>query len=382
MTEKSLRITELSTVEKQRYSRHLLMPQIGETGQQRLKASRVMVVGAGGLGSPVALYLAAAGVGHIGIVEFDKIDRSNLQRQILFADQQTGKPKVNAARDRLSDLNPDINIEVFPFQLTSGNALETFEGFDIVIDGSDNFPTRYLVNDACVLLGKALVYGSIYRFEGQVSMFGIPDGPCYRCLFPQPPEPGSVPSCAEGGVLGVLPGIVGTLQANEALKWLLKLGDSLSGRLLLIDALSVQFQELKIRRNPDCPVCGDAPSLTRLIDYQNFCGYTPGDAAIRQISVAELNALLKNDTKTVVVDVRRESEYRIANIGGLLIPLDQLQQRLDELDTSGKIVVHCLTGQRSARAVSLLQQHGFEDVWNLAGGIKAWAEEIDPDLPV
>jgi len=387
----------LSAAELARYSRHILIPDVGRAGQERLKASSALLIGAGGLGSPLALYLAAAGVGRIGIVEFDKIDETNLQRQILYGTSQVGQSKLQRAQERLADLNPAITIEPFEEPLTSANALELFERYDVVADGTDNFPTRYLVNDACVLTGKPNVYGSIFRFEGQISVFNYQGGPCYRCLYSEPPPPGLVPSCAEGGVLGVLPGVVGALQATEAIKVLLGLGDVAAGRLVIYDALKLSFRQLKLRRNPHCVVCGERPTVTELIDYEQFCGVpalngsSGGQAAaapgadgagggIREIDVHELQERLARGAGVRLIDVREPWEAEINHIEGAdLIPLGELSDRLAELDPQASYVVHCKMGGRSANAVAQMQQAGFRDVVNLEGGISAWVEEIDPD---
>jgi molybdopterin/thiamine biosynthesis adenylyltransferase/rhodanese-related sulfurtransferase len=376
----------LSKEEILRYSRHLIMPEVGMEGQLKLKQAKVLLIGSGGLGAPLALYLAAAGVGRLGLVDFDKVDFTNLQRQVLFGTGDIGKPKLEAARKRLADLNPAIQIDTYETQLTSDNALELLRPYDIVIDGTDNFPTRYLVNDASVLLGKPNVYGSIFRFEGQVSIFGLPDGPCYRCLYPEPPPPGLVPSCAEGGVLGVLPGIVGCLQAMEALKLILGLGKPLAGRLLLFDGLEMSFRELKLRKNPDCPLCGKNPTIRELIDYYEFCGVRgeeapPPDLQVPEMTVRELDERLKRGEEILVLDVREPHEYQIANIGGHLIPLGDLQRRVNELDSAATVVVHCRSGVRSAQAVDFLRKAGFRRIWNLKGGILAWADEVDSSVP-
>lgn len=376
----------LSNEEIRRYSRHLIMPEVGMDGQRKLKASSVLMVGAGGLGSPAGLYLTAAGVGRIGIVDFDTVDESNLQRQVLYTTDQIGKPKLEMARERLHGLNPHVQIDTYPTHLSSQNALEIFKGYDIVIDGTDNFQTRYLVNDACVLKGIPNVYGSIFRFEGQASVFGLDDGPCYRCLYPEPPPPGLVPSCAEGGVFGVLPGIVGSIQANEVIKLLTGIGNPLKGRLLLFDALKMSFRELKLRKNPDCPLCGDNPTQKELIDYEQFCGIETSwshykrDAGY-EIEVEELKTLLDNGNKPVILDVREKNEYDIANLGGRLIPLRELPRHLDELDSSREIIVHCKMGGRSQQAVELLKGAGFRKIRNLIGGIDRWAEKIDTSMP-
>lgn len=376
----------LTTKELRRYSRHLLLPELGRSGQQKLKESSVLMIGAGGLGSPMSMYLAAAGVGRLGIVDFDTVDESNLHRQIIYGTNDVGRPKLESAARRLHEINPHVEIERFETRLTSENALELFDGFDLVADGTDNFPTRYLVNDAAVMSGIPNVYASIFRFDGQVSVFGAPDGPCYRCLYPEPPPPGLVPSCAEGGVLGVLPGIVGTLQATEVIKQLTGIGESLVGRLLIFDALEMEFRTMKVRRDPACPVCGDNPSVTELIDYEQFCGITPeqNGSGVEEMSVGELKARIDNGNPPFVLDVRNPEEADIATIGAPLIPLDELDSRLDELEPyrDREIVIHCRTGVRSANAARLLREHGFERPINLAGGIRAWSEEIDPDVPV
>lgn len=378
--------TQLSHEEIRRYGRHLIMPEVGLIGQQKLKEASVLLVGAGGLGSPLALYLAAAGIGKIGIVDFDVVDFSNLQRQILHTTNDIGKPKLQSAIEKLKAMNPHVEVQPFEVPLTSENALDIFKDFDLIVDGTDNFPTRYLVNDACVLLGKPNVYGSIFRFEGQASVFFAKEGPCYRCLYPEPPPPGLVPSCAEGGVLGVLPGIVGTIQATEAIKLILGIGEPLIGRLLLLDALTMQFRQLKLRKNPDCPVCGEHPTIHQLIDYEAFCGVNiqespKEDTMVPQISVQELKERLDSGEDILLLDVREPHEYDIVNLNGHLIPLGDLPKRVNELDSSREIVVHCHHGSRSARAVRFLQQVGFKKVANLAGGIDAWAEEVDSSLP-
>ena len=374
---------ELSNEEIARYSRHLIMPEVALDGQKRLKQARVLTVGAGGLGSPLALYLAAAGVGVIGIVDFDVVDESNLQRQIIHGTSDLGRPKMESAREKIEDINPNVEVEAFEEALTSENALEILADFDVVVDGTDNFPTRYLVNDACVLLGKPNVYGSIFRFEGQASVFYAEEGPCYRCLYPEPPPPGLVPSCAEGGVLGILPGAIGTIQATETVKLLLGIGEPLIGRLLLYDALSMRFREMKLRKDPSCPVCGENPTVTELIDYQEFCGIPQARQAdeVPEITVRELKEKLDDGQNVSVLDVREPHEYEVANIGARLIPLAELPERLVELDENGTLAVHCKTGGRSARAVQLLKEAGFQNVYNVKGGITAWSEEIDPSVP-
>ncbi len=375
----------LSPEEVKRYSRHLIMPEVAIDGQLKLKAAKVLLIGTGGLGAPAGLYLTAAGVGRIGLVDFDVVDTTNLQRQVTFGTKDVGRKKLDAARDRLSDLNPEVEFVLHETRLTRDNALDIIRGYDIVVDGTDNFPTRYLVNDACVLLGIPYVYGSIFRFEGQITVFATKDGPCYRCLYSDPPPPGLVPSCAEGGVLGVLPGIVGAIQANEAIKWILQAGESLSGRLLLFDALKMKFRELILRKDPNCPACGARPTLTKLIDYEEFCGIRGEEVAstvsIPEVGVKELKRRLDAGEDVVVLDVREPHEYKICNIGGVLIPLGELAARVHELDSARDIVVHCRTGIRSAQAVEFLQDAGFERVWNLIGGIHAWSDEIDSTLP-
>ncbi|MGD0956663.1 MAG: molybdopterin-synthase adenylyltransferase MoeB [Candidatus Acidiferrales bacterium] len=376
----------LSKEEVMRYSRHLIMPEVGMDGQLKLKQAKVLCIGTGGLGAPLGLYLAAAGVGRIGLVDFDVVDSTNLQRQVLFGTSDVGRPKIEAAADRLRNLNPDIQIDTFEAHLSSENALDILKDYHIIVDGTDNFPTRYLVNDACVLLGKPNVYGSIFRFEGQITIFGYPDGPCYRCLYPEPPPPGLVPSCAEGGVLGVLPGIVGTIQAAETLKLIIGKGDPLVGRLLLFDALGMKFRELKLRKNPECPVCGNHPTVTKLIDYAEFCGIRGVEAPVAatntpEITPRELKARLDRGDDLYILDVREPHEYQISNIHGHLIPLGELSRRAHELDSSREIVAHCRSGKRSAEAVQFLQKVGFRKIWNLKGGILAWSDEVDPSVP-
>jgi sulfur-carrier protein adenylyltransferase/sulfurtransferase len=368
-----------------RYSRHLIMPEVGMEGQLKLKAAKVLCIGAGGLGSPLALYLGAAGVGTLGLVDFDVVDYTNLQRQIIHRTEDVGRPKLDSAAEKLKAMNPFLNIKKFNTHLSSDNALEIFQEFDIIADGTDNFPTRYLTNDACVISGKPNVYASIFRFEGQASVFGMPDGPCYRCLYPEPPPPGLVPSCAEGGVLGILPGLLGVIQATEVIKLILGSGDPLIGRLLLVDALGMKFRELKLRKNPDCPVCGKNPTIKKLIDYQEFCGIrgeeAPAQVTTSEMQVEELKQRLDRGDDLFVLDVREPHEYQICNIGGHLIPLGDLPRRVNELDTSKEIVAHCRSGVRSAKAVNFLRQAGFKKVHNLAGGILAWADRVDPNMP-
>src|SRR6202451_260113 len=376
----------LSKEEVLRYSRHLIMPEVGMEGQLKLKQAKVLCIGTGGLGAPLGLYLAAAGVGRIGLVDFDTVDFTHLQRQVLFGTTCVGRPKIEASADHLRNLNPEIQIDTFETRLTSENALDLFKDYDIIVDGTDNFPTRYLVNDACVLLGKPNVYGSIFRFEGQITIFGAPGGPCYRCLYPEPPPPGLVPSCAEGGVLGVLPGIVGSLQAVETIKLILGAGDPLIGRLLLFDALGMKFRELKLKKNPDCPLCGTNRTITKLIDYEEFCGIRGEEAPapitqVPEMTPRELKQRLDRGDDLFVLDVREPHEYQICNINGYLLPLGDLPKRVHELDSSREIVAHCRSGKRSAKAVAFLQQAGFRKVHNLAGGILAWADRVDPRMP-
>ncbi len=368
-----------------RYSRHLIMPEVGMEGQQKLKAARVLCVGTGGLGSPLALYLAAAGVGTLGLVDFDVVDFTNLQRQIIHTTNDVGRPKLDSAAEKIAAINPFVEVHKFETRLTSANALDIIRQFDIVADGTDNFPTRYLVNDACVLTGKPNVYASIFRFEGQASVFATEHGPCYRCLYPEPPPPGLVPSCAEGGVLGILPGLLGVIQATEVIKLILGSGDPLIGRLLLVDALGMKFRELRLRKNPECPVCGTNPTVRELIDYQEFCGIrgeeAPVSPGVPEIRPEELKARLDAGDDVFILDVREPHEYQICNIGGHLIPLGDLPKRMSELDSSRDIVAHCRSGVRSAKAVSLLRQAGFAKVKNLAGGILAWSDKVDPTMP-
>jgi adenylyltransferase/sulfurtransferase len=380
-------LPELTTDDLSRYSRHLILPEVGMEGQQKLKAARVLCVGTGGLGSPLAFYLTAAGVGTLGLVDFDVVDASNLQRQIIHSTKDIGRKKLDSAEEKLKALNPAINIVKHETMLTSANAMEILKDYDIVADGTDNFPTRYLVNDACVLLGKPNVYGSIFRFEGQASVFATEAGPCYRCLYPEPPPPGLVPSCAEGGVLGILPGLVGVIQATEVIKLILGKGESLVGRLLLVDALSMRFRELKLRKNPECPVCGENPTVTELIDYQHFCGIVPEapqEASMKngipQLSVKELKQRMDAGEDVYILDVREPYEYRIAQIGGILIPQTDVPNRLAEIDREREIIVQCRSGVRSQRIAEFLKQQGYPRVVNLAGGILAWADEIDPKM--
>ena len=380
-------LPELTTDELSRYSRHLILPEVGMEGQRKLKAARVLCVGTGGLGSPLAFYLAAAGIGTLGLVDFDVVDASNLQRQIIHSTKDIGRKKLDSAEEKLKALNPALNVVKHEVMLSSANALDILKDYDIVADGTDNFPTRYLVNDACVLLGKPNVYGSIFRFEGQASVFATKEGPCYRCLYPEPPPPGLVPSCAEGGVLGILPGLVGVMQATEVIKLILGKGEPLIGRLLLVDALNMRFRELKLRKNPECPVCGSNPAITQLIDYQQFCGIvpeTPQESSVKngipQITVKELKRRIDAGEDVQLIDVREPYEYQIAQIGGKLIPQNDVPQRIGEIDRNREVVVHCRSGARSQRIAEFLKQQGFPNVSNVAGGILAWSDEIDPKV--
>jgi adenylyltransferase/sulfurtransferase len=377
-------LPELTQDDLSRYSRHLILPEVGEEGQRKLKAARVLCVGAGGLGSPLALYLAAAGVGTLGLVDFDVVDASNLQRQIIHSTPDVGRKKLDSAAEKLKALNPYLNVVKHDTLLSSANALDILKDYEVIADGTDNFPTRYLVNDACVLLGKPNAYGSIFRFEGQASVFAAKDGPCYRCLYPEPPPPGLVPSCAEGGVLGILPGLIGVIQATETIKLILGKGGTLIGRLLLVDALNMRFRELKLRKNPECPVCGVHPTVTRLIDYQQFCGIAPSAPkentvknGIPQITVKDLKRRIDAGEDLFILDVREPFEYQIANIGGKLIPQGEVPQRLSEIDRNREIVVQCKSGGRSQRIAEYLHEVGYPKVINLAGGILAWSNEID-----
>ena len=380
---------DLSPDEIQRYSRHLIMPEVGMEGQKKLKAAKILLVGTGGLGAPLGLYLAAAGIGKLGLVDFDIVDFSNLQRQVIHGTKDVGRPKLDSAREKILDINPNVEVETYEAMLTSDNAMDIIAGYDIVIDGTDNFPTRYLVNDASVLLNKPNVYGSIFRFEGQASVFDARQGPCYRCLYPEPPPPGLVPSCAEGGVLGILPGIIGLIQATEAVKLILGRGRTLVGRLILYDALQMKFRELKLRRNPKCALCGDHPTIKALIDYQQFCGITPRAAAgaaepeeFDEMTPKELKTMLDSGGTPIILDVREPHEYEICRLpGSVLIPLGQLGQRLDELNSDDEIVVHCKLGGRSAKAVEQMQKAGFTNVKNLVGGIDRWSQEVDSSVP-
>jgi adenylyltransferase/sulfurtransferase len=395
-------LPKLSNEEISRYSRHLILPEVGMEGQQKLKAAKVLCVGTGGLGAPLALYLAAAGVGTLGLVDFDTVDASNLQRQIIHSTATVGKLKVDSAEQMLKGLNPFMNVVKHNTMLTSANALEIFKGYDIIADGTDNFQTRYLVNDACVLTGKPNAYGSIFRFEGQASVFATEEGPCYRCLYPEPPPPGLVPSCAEGGVLGILPGLVGVIQATEVIKLILGIGDGLAGRLLLIDALGMNFRTLKLRKNPDCPVCGTHPTVTALIDYDQFCGIEKPKAVgplevardqavgeapvvdgIKQISVEELKRKRDAGENFFLLDVREPHEVPIASLGAPLIPVGELEKRIGEIAShkNDEVILHCRSGARSQKAALILKNAGFAQPENLAGGILAWADRIDPTMP-
>ncbi|HWC95732.1 MAG TPA: molybdopterin-synthase adenylyltransferase MoeB [Candidatus Sulfopaludibacter sp.] len=374
-----------------RYSRHLILPEVGMEGQQKLKAAKVLLVGAGGLGAPLGLYLAAAGIGRIGIVDFDVVDFTNLQRQVIHSTADVGKKKLDSAAAKMQAINPALRVDKYDVALSSENALDILKDYDLVVDGTDNFPTRYLVNDACVLLGKPNVYGSIFRFEGQATVFAYEGGPCYRCLYPEPPPPGLVPSCAEGGVLGILPGTIGLIQATETVKLILGIGTSLVGRLLLYDALGMKFRELKLRKNPECPICGDHRTITQLIDYHQFCGVPqPGaQAAVEEtkvnegeIDVLELKQKLDRGDDFVLIDVREPHEYKIASIpGAQLIPLGEFPQHISEFNPDADIVIHCKSGMRSARACAVLKQNGFKNVRNVVGGILAWSDKVDPSVP-
>ena len=378
----------LSKEEILRYSRHLIMPEVGMEGQLKLKNASVLLVGTGGLGAPLGLYLAAAGIGRIGLVDFDVVDYTNLQRQVIHGTKDVGRKKLDSATERMQDINPHITIDRHEVALSSENALDILRDYEIIVDGTDNFPTRYLVNDACVLLGKPNVYGSIFRFEGQATVFAYRGGPCYRCLYPEPPPPGLVPSCAEGGVLGILPGLIGVVQATETVKLILGKGEPLVGRLLLYDALSMRFRELKLRKNPDCPACGEHPTITRLIDYKEFCGIpqtqpqpAPG-LREDEIDPVQVKAKIDRGEPFVLIDVREPHEYQICRIPyARLIPLGELPKRVHELDTAGEIVAHCKSGMRSARAVEFLKQAGFRKVKNMKGGILAWSDKVDPRVP-
>jgi adenylyltransferase/sulfurtransferase len=380
--------TTLSKDEILRYSRHLIMPEVGMEGQLKLKNASVLLVGTGGLGAPAALYLAAAGIGRIGLVDFDVVDYTNLQRQVIHGTKDVGKPKIDSAIESMHDINPFVKLDRHEVALSSENALEILKDYDYIVDGTDNFPTRYLVNDACVLLKKPNIYGSIFRFEGQATIFAYPGGPCYRCLYPEPPPPGLVPSCAEGGVLGILPGIIGLVQATETVKLILGVGQPLVGRLMLYDALAMKFRELKLRRDPECPACGDHPTITKLIDYQQFCGMPHREeekkpvTASGDIDAVELKAKLDRGDDFKLIDVREPHEFQICRIpGSTLIPLGELPKHLHELDPAAEYVMHCKMGGRSAKAVDLLRQSGFKNVRNLTGGILAWSDKVDPSVP-
>jgi adenylyltransferase/sulfurtransferase len=378
----------LSKDEILRYSRHLIIPEVGMEGQLKLKAAKVLLVGTGGLGAPLGLYLAATGIGRIGLVDFDVVDFTNLQRQVIHFTKDVGRPKIDSAAEKMQAINPNVEIVKHEVALTSENAMEILKGYDLVVDGTDNFPTRYLVNDACVLLGKPNVYGSIFRFEGQAAVFAYPGGPCYRCLYPEPPPPGLVPSCAEGGVLGILPGTIGLIQATEAVKLILGIGDPLVGRLLLYDALGMHFRELKLRKNPECPICGDHRTITKLIDYHQFCGVPQqppkeeSKVTDDEIEVTEVKEKLDRGDKFVLIDVREPHEYQICNIpAAKLIPLGEVGKRLGELDPEADIVIHCKSGMRSAKACGILKAAGFKHVRNMKGGILAWSDRVDPSVP-
>ena len=378
----------LSNQEVERYSRHLIMPEVGMDGQLKLKAASVLCIGAGGLGSPVAMYLAAAGVGRLGLVDFDVVDYSNLQRQVIHGTPDVGRSKLESARDTLVAINPEVAIDLHETALSSSNAFDVLGDYDIVVDGTDNFPTRYLVNDACVLLRKPNVFGSIFRFEGQASVFATKQGPCYRCLYPEPPPPGLVPSCAEGGVLGILPGVVGTIQATETVKLIIGVGEPLINRFMIYDALRMKFRELKLRRDPECPVCGDRPTVTQLIDYEQFCGITPASPVLDDstsgddVTVEELKLFIDNNDGVFLLDVREPQEHQICSIpGSVLIPLGELPNRISELGGHEDVVVHCKSGVRSAKAVKILSDAGFQKVRNLSGGILRWIDVVDPSLP-
>jgi len=378
--------TQLGKDEILRYSRHLIMPEVGMEGQLKLKQAKVLCVGTGGLGSPAAMYLAAAGVGTLGIVDFDVVDFTNLQRQLLHGTSDVGRSKIASACDTLREINPHVEVVSHETRLDSSNAMDIAKDYDVVVDGTDNFPTRYLMNDACMLLGKPNVYGSVFRMEGQASVFYAKEGPCYRCLYPEPPPPGVVPSCAEGGVMGVLPGIIGCIQALETIKLITGKGKPLIGRLLLFDALNLRFRELKLRKNVDCPVCGPQPTITELIDYDEFCGYRPEDrevpADIPEVAPTEVKKWLDERKRLVLLDVREPHEHEICHLhGARLIPLGDLVKRMHELDSADDIVVYCRWGQRSAKAVALLMKAGFRKIHNLQGGLLAWAEQVDPSMP-
>ena len=389
ISEDRLQSIDFSNDEIARYSRHLIMPEVTLDGQKRIKAASVLCIGTGGLGSPIALYLAAAGIGRLGLVDYDIVDFSNLQRQILHGTEDVGRKKLNSARDRIKAINPNVQVDLHDMMFRSENAMQLVQGYDIVIDGTDNFPTRYLSNDVCVLTKKPNIYGSIFRFDGQCTVFAPHlGGPCYRCMFPEPPPPGMVPSCAEGGVLGVLPGIIGVMQAIEAIKLIIGIGESLIGRLVSFDALNLRFKEFKIRKDPSCPICGDHPTIHELIDYDQFCGIPQADAEAEKelevptITATELKTKIDRKDKFVLVDVREPFEYDISRIpGSRLIPLGELPARLSELDSADDIVLHCKVGGRSAKALRILQEAGFRKLNNLQGGITAWSDEVDPSIP-
>lgn len=376
---------KLSNEEILRYSRHLILPEVGVSGQRKLKAASILIIGAGGLGSPVGLYLAAAGIGRLGIVDFDTVDVTNLQRQIIHSTKDVGRPKLESAKEKIEVINQNVKVETYETRLTSGNALDIISKYDLVVDGTDNFPTRYLINDACVFLNKPYVYGSIFRFDGQVTVFNPKKGPCYRCLYPAPPPPELVPNCAEAGVLGILPGIIGSLQALEAIKLIIGKGDSLIGRLLLFDALKLKFEELSFHKDPDCPICGENPTIHQLIDYELFCSISPETEELKisadEITVEELKAKIDCSEDIFILDVREPHEYEICNLGGRLIPLNDLPNRVHELDSSKETIVYCRSGIRSAEAVEFLKQAGFRNVKNLSGGIIAWANRINKKMP-
>jgi adenylyltransferase/sulfurtransferase len=379
--------TTLSNEEILRYSRHLIMPEVGMEGQLKLKKASVLLVGAGGLGAPLGLYLAAAGIGRIGMVDFDVVDFTNLQRQVIHGTKDVGRKKLDSAFDKMADINPNVKLEKHEVALTSENALDIIRNYDFVVDGTDNFPTRYLVNDACVLLKKPNIYGSIFRFEGQCTVFAYPGGPCYRCLYPEPPPPGLVPSCAEGGVLGILPGIIGLMQATETVKLILGTGEPLVGRLVLYDALAMRFRELKLRRNPECPVCGDHPTLHKLIDYQEFCGVPHQEpvqptANLGEIEPTEVKQKIDRGDKFILLDVREPHEFQICRIPtSTLIPLGELPKHLNDFDKNAEIIAHCKSGVRSGKATNLLRENGFKNVRNMKGGILAWSDKVDPSVP-
>lgn len=378
----------LTNEEILRYSRHLILPEVGMEGQLKLKAASVLLVGTGGLGAPLALYLAAAGIGRLGLVDFDVVDASNLHRQVIHGTSDVGRKKLDSAADAIADINPNVQIDKYDTLLTSANAMEICAPYDLIIDGTDNFPTRYLVNDVCVLQKKPNVYGSIFRFEGQATVFATEGGPCYRCLYPEPPPPGLVPSCAEGGVLGILPGVIGLIQATEAIKLILGVGEPLIGRLVLYDALAMRFRELKLRRNPECPACGDHPTITQLIDYEQFCGLPqregPAAPPVEEgdVDPVEVKQMLDRGDDFILIDVREHHEYQICNIpGAKLIPLGELAKRVHEIDSSKLVIAHCKMGGRSAKAVAQLRELGFKRVRNMAGGILAWSDKVDPSVP-